>query len=194
MSLSPFRAGLGERAALLLPGPAPLEEPVELEGAPESARATLALAPALLAPPRELVRPEELLREAAASASLELPAAATGRLDALLASRRGQLFDPAAESLAPVAGIASADVLGELFARGGCWVDGPAAEPKGRFAFLREGEAPRLLEKALGAPSAAPGLRASLPREALSAAPPSPLLTKLTRETALFPAPSAAKA
>ncbi len=191
VSLSPFRAGLGERAALLLPGPAPLEEPVELEGAPESARATLALAPALLAPPRELVRPEELLREAAASASLELPAAATGRLDALLASRRGQLFDPAAESLAPVAGIASADVLGELFARGGCWVDGPAAEPKGRFAFLREGEAPRLLEKALGAPSAAPGLRASLPREALSAAPPSPLLTKLTRETALFTAPGA---
>ena len=35
---------------------------------------------------------------------------------------------------------------------------------------------------------------AALPRTALSAAPSSPLLTKLTRETALFPAPSAAKA
>ena len=178
---------------LLLPGPAPLEETVELEGPADAPRATLAVAPALLAPPKEVALPEQILREAAQAAGLALPApAAGGRAAALLAARRGQLFDPAAPSLSPVRDAASADALGELFARGGCWVDDATPEPKGRFALLCEGEAPRLLEAALGAPSAPPVLRASLPREAESAAPPSPLLTKLTRETALFTPPGAA--
>ncbi|MBK6405178.1 MAG: hypothetical protein IPF66_09105 [Holophagales bacterium] len=90
--------------------------------------------------------------------------------------------------------VADTNALGELFARGACWVDDATPEPKGRFALLRDGEAPRLLEAALGAPSSAPALPTSLPREALSAAPPSLLLTKLTRETALFTPPAAANA
>jgi hypothetical protein len=195
VSLSPFRAGLGEKAALLIPGPAPFEETIELDGPADAPSATLAFAPALLAAPKELALPEEILREAATASGLSLPAPTAGaRASALLAAKRGRLFDPAAGSLAPLAGVPSAEALGELFARGGCWVDDPAPEPKGRFTFLREGAAPRLLEAALGAPSAPPALRASLPRVAESAAPPSPLLTKLTRETALFTPPAAATA
>jgi hypothetical protein len=90
--------------------------------------------------------------------------------------------------------VADTKALGELFARGACWADDTTPEPKGRFAFLRDGEAPRLLEAALGAPSTLPASLASLPRVAVSAAPPSLLLTKLTRETALFDAPAAATA
>lgn len=185
-SLSPFRAGLGEKASLLLPGPAPLEEPFELEGAPDAPFATFALAPALLAAPKEVAPPADLLAEAATAAGLALPPTAN-RLAALASSRRGRLFDPATTSLSP---LGDASALAELLGRGGCWVDDPAPSPSGRYALLRAGEAPRLLEAALGAPKAAPALRAALPHEPVSAPPPSPLLTKLTRETALFQAPS----
>jgi hypothetical protein len=193
VSLSPFRAGLGEKATLLIPGPAPLEESIELDGPADAPLATLAFAPALLSPPKDLALPEEILREAAEAAGLSLPAPVAGaRADALLAARRGRLYDPAAASFVAIGAVASPDALGELFARGACWVDDATPEPKGRFAFLMDGEAARLLEAALGAPSSLPALRASLPREAVSAAPPSLLLTKLTRETALFTPPAAA--
>ena len=39
---------------------------------------------------------------------------------------------------------ADANGLGELFARGACWVDDATPEPKGRFALLRDGEAARI--------------------------------------------------
>ena len=194
VSFSPFRAGLGERATLLVPGTAPLEEAAELEGPPDAPRATLALAPVLVSPPKDLALPAEVLREAAAAAGFPLPAPAAGRAAALLASKRGHVFDPTAASFVALGDLSSPDALGELLARGGCWVDDPAPEQKGRFALLGEGEAPRLLEAALGSPSAPPALRASLPRQGTSAAPPSPLLTKLTRETALFTPPAAATA
>ncbi len=193
-SFSAFRGGLGEKATLLLPGPAPLEEAVELDGPADAPLATFALAPALLAPPKELVLPEELLREAASAAGFELPAPGAGRAAAILASKRGQLFDPATATTAPVSSLADATALETAFAAGACWVDDPAPAPSGRFALLREGEAPRLLESALGAPGPETVRVAALPRTALSAPPSSPLLTKLTRETALFPAPSAARA
>lgn len=183
-SFSPFRAGLGGKASLLLPGPAPLEEAVELDGAPDAPAATFALAPALLAPPKDVVLPADLLAEAAAAAGLSLPPA-SDRLAAIAAARRGKVFDPATGALSPVADAAA---LAELLGRGGCWVDDPTPEPKGRYALLGEGEAPRLLEASLGGPKAAPALPATLPNEPVSAAPPSPLLTKLTRETSLFPA------
>ncbi|MBK9089242.1 MAG: hypothetical protein IPL90_09435 [Holophagales bacterium] len=193
VSLSPFRAGLGEKATLLIPGPAPLEESIELEGPADAPFATLAFAPALLSPPKDLALPEEILRDAATAAGLSLPAPAAGaRAAALLAAKRGRLYDPAAASFVPTGDVADANALGELFARGACWVDDAAPEAKGRFAFLRSGEAPRLLEAALGTPSALPTSLASLPRVAVCAAPPSLLLTKLTRETALFNAPAAA--
>ncbi len=194
VSTSPFRAGLGEKATLLLPGPAPLEEAAELEGPADAAVATLAVAPALLSPPKGLALPEEVLREAAEAAGLSLPAPSAGRAAALLAAKRGRVYDPAAASFVALGDLSSPDALGELLARGGCWVDDPASEPKGRFALLGEGEAPRLLEAALGSPSAPPALVASLPRQVASAAPPSPLLSKLTRETALFTPPAAATA
>lgn len=193
-SLSPFRAGLGEKATLLLPGPAPLEETVELEGPADAPLATFALAHALLTPPKELVLPEELLREAASAAGLSLPEPGAARSAAILAAKRGRVFDPATASATPVSSLADASALDTLLAGGGCWVDDPADEPKGRWTLLREGEAARLLEAALGAPSTGPARRAKLPREAVAAAPPSPLLTKLTRETALFTEPSAARA
>lgn len=193
-SFSPFRAGLGAKAALLLPGPAPLEAAAELEGPPHAPLATFALAPALLAAPKGLALPEELLREAAEAAGLALPANAGGRAAALLASRRGKVFDPVTPSLVPLSDLPSAEALSELLARGGCWVDDPAPASAARFALLGEGEAPRLLEAALAAPSPAPELRSALPNEAASPAPPSPLLTKLTRETSLFPAPTAVAA
>ena len=193
VSLSPFRAGLGEKATLLIPGPAPLEESIELDGPVDAPFATFAFAPALLSPPKNLVPGEEILREATAAAGLSLPAPAPGsRADALLAARRGRLFDPAAATFVATGDVADTNALGELFARGACWVDDATPAPKGRFALLRDGEAARLLEAALGAPSSVPALPASLPREALSAAPPSLLLTKLTRETALFTPPAAA--
>ncbi|MBK8597280.1 MAG: molybdopterin-dependent oxidoreductase [Holophagales bacterium] len=194
VSLSPFRAGLGEKATLLLPGPAPLEAMLELEGPSDAPLSTLALAPALLLPPKDLPLPEEIVREATAAAGLSLPAPSSGRAAALLASKRGRIYDPSAASFEPLAGIASVDALAELFARGACWIDDAAPEPKGRFALLREGEAPRLLEAALGAPSALPARLTTLPRESVSAAPPSLLLTKLTRETTLFTPPAAANA
>ncbi len=195
VSLSPFRAGLGEKATLLLPGPAPLEESIELEGPPDAPFATLAFAPALLSPPKDLALPEGILREAAEAAGLSLPAPAAGaRSAALLAAKRGRIFDPSAASFVAIGDVADAGALDELFARGACWVDDAAPEPKGRFALLRDGEAPRILEAALGAPSALRASLASLPRVAVSAAPPSLLLTKLTRETALFNAPAAATA
>ncbi len=194
VSLSPFRAGLGEKAGLLLPGPAPLEESLELEGPADAALATLAFAPALLSPPKDLVLPDEIVREAATAAGLSLPGPSTGRAAALLASKRGRIYDPAAASFVPLADVASAEALSELFARGACWVDATTSEPKGRFALLRDGEAPRLLEAALGAPSALPARLTTLPRESVSAAPPSLLLTKLTRETTLFTPPAAATA
>ena len=186
VSFSPFRAGLGEKATLLIPGLAPLEETLELEGPADAPLSTLAFAPALLAPPKDLALPEELVREAATAAGLALPAPATGRAAALLASRRGRIYDPAAASFVPLGEVASAEALGELFSRGACWVDDAAPEPKGRFALLRDGEAPSLLEAALGAPTTLQPRPSTLPREAASAAPPSLLLTKLTRETALF--------
>ena len=189
-SFSPFRAGLGGKATLLLPGPAPLEEAVELDGAPDAAAATFALAPALIAPPKDVVLPADLLAEAATAAGLALPPA-SDRLAAIAAGRRGKVFDPATGALSPVADAAA---LAELLGRGGCWVDDPTPEPKGRYALLREGEGPRLLEAALGGPKAAPAVPAALPFEPVSAAPPSPLLTKLTRETSLFPAPPAVTA
>lgn len=193
-SFSAFRAGLGEKATLLVPGPAPLEEAVELDGPADAPLATFALAPALLAPPKELVLPEELLREAASAAGFELPAPPAGRAAAIVAAKRGQLFDPSTATTTPVSSLADAAALETAFAAGACWVDDPAPAPAGRFALLSDGEAPRLLESALGAPGPEPARVAALPRTALSAAPSSPLLTKLTRETALFPAPSAAKA
>jgi hypothetical protein len=187
VSLSPFRAGLGEKATLLLPGPAPLEETLELEGPADAPLATLAFAPALLTFPKDLALPKEILREAAAVAGLSLPAPVAGaRAAALLAAKRGRIYDPAAASFVATGDVADASALGELFARGACWVDDPAPEPKGRFALLRDGEAPRLLEAALGAPSELPARTTTLPRETASTAPPSLLLTKLTRETALF--------
>jgi hypothetical protein len=189
-SFSPFRAGLGAKAALLLPGPAPLEEAAELDGAPDAPLATFALAPALLAPPKGLLLPADLLAEAATAAGIPLPPAAD-RVAAIAAGRRGRVFDPASGALSPAGDAAS---LAELLGKGGCWVDDATPEPKGRFALLREGEAPRLLEAALGEPKPAPSLPATLPHETVSAAPPSPLLTKLTRETALFPAPAAVTA
>ncbi|HYN43006.1 MAG TPA: hypothetical protein VE129_14615 [Thermoanaerobaculia bacterium] len=193
VSLSPFRAGLGEKATLLIPGPAPLEESIELDGPVDAPFATLAFAPALLSPPKDFALPDEILRDAATAAGLSLPAPVAGaRAAALLAAKRGRLYDPAAASYVPLGDIASPDALGELFARGACWVDDGTPEPKGRFALLRAGEAARLLEAALGAPSSLPALCASLPRVAVSAAPPSILLTKLTRETALFTPPAAA--
>ncbi len=193
VSFSPFRAGLGEKATLLLPGPAPLEEAVELEGSADAPLATFALAPALLAPPAGLAIPEEVLREAAAAAGLTLPPPATGRIAAILATRRGQLFDPATATTTALSSLADTAALEAAFASGACWVDEPMPSPAGRFALLGDGEAPRLLEAALGVPVAEPVRAAALPRAALAAAPSSPLLTKLTRETALFPAPSAAK-
>ncbi len=193
-SFSPFRAGLGEKATLLVPGPAPLEEAVELDGPADAPLATFALAPALLAPPKDVVLTEELLREAATAAGLELPAPSAGRAAAIVAAKRGQLFDPSTAATSPVSSLADAAALEAAFANGACWVDDPAPSPAGRFALLRDGEAPRLLEAALGAPGPGPVRTAGLPRTALAAAPSSPLLTKLTRETALFPAPSAAKA
>ncbi|MBP7675349.1 MAG: molybdopterin-dependent oxidoreductase [Thermoanaerobaculia bacterium] len=193
-SFSPFRAGLGEKATLLVPGPAPLEEAVELDGPADAPLATFALAPALLAPPKGVVLTEELLREAATAAGLELPAPSAGRAAAIVAAKRGQLFDPSTAATSPVSSLADAAALEAAFANGACWVDDPAPSPAGRFALLRDGEAPRLLEAALGAPGPEPVRIAGLPRTALAAAPTSPLLTKLTRETALFPAPSAAKA
>lgn len=193
-SFSPFRAGLGERATLLVPGPAPLEEPAELEGPADAPFATLALAPALLSPPADLAHPAEVLAEAAEAAGFPLPAPAAGRATTLLASKRGRVFDPAEASFVALGEIASPEAFDGLLARGGCWVDDPASPPKGRFAVLCDGEAPRLLEAALGSPSEPPALRASLPRQVASAAPPSPLLTKLTRETALFNPPAAAAA
>lgn len=193
-SFSPFRAGLGEKATLLVPGPAPLEEAVELDGPADAPLATFALAPALLAPPKDVVLTEELLREAATAAGLELPAPSAGRAAAIVAARRGQLFDPSTAATSPVSSLADAAALEAAFANGACWIDDPAPSPAGRFALLRDGEAPRLLEAALGAPGPEPVRTAGLPRTALAAAPSSPLLTKLTRETALFPAPSAAKA
>ncbi len=193
-SFSPFRAGLGEKATLLVPGPAPLEEAVELDGPADAPLATFALAPALLAPPKDVVLTEELLREAATAAGLELPAPSAGRAAAIVAAKRGQLFDPSTAATSPVSSLADAAALEAAFANGACWVDDPAPSPAGRFALLRDGEAPRLLEAALGAPGPEPVRTAGLPRTALAAAPSSPLLTKLTRETALFPAPSAAKA
>jgi hypothetical protein len=186
VSLSPFRAGLGGKATLLLPGPAPLEEMLELEGPADAPLATLAFAPALLAPPKELALPEEILRESAAAAGLSLPAPSAGRAAALLSSKRGRIYDPVAAAFVPLGDVASPEALAELFARGACWVDDATPEPKGRFALLRDGEAPRLLEAALGAPSTLPARPATLPRESVSAAPPSLLLSKLTRETALF--------
>ncbi len=154
VSLSPFRAGLGEKATLLIPGPAPLEESIELDGPADAPFATLAFAPALLSPPKDLALPEEILREAAEAAGLSLPAPAAGaRSAALLAAKRGRLYDPAAASFVATGDVADANALGELFARGACWVDDATPEPKGRFALLRDGEAPRLLEAALGAPS-----------------------------------------
>ncbi len=193
-SFSAFRAGLGEKATLLFPGPAPLEEAVELDGPADAPLATFALAPALLAPPKGLVLPEELLREAAAAAGVELPPPGAGRAAAIVAAKRGRLFDPSAATTTPVSSLADAAALEAAFAAGACWVDDPAPAPAGRFALLSDGEAPRLLEAALGAPGPDPVRVAALPRTALAAAPSSPLLTKLTRETALFPAPSAAKA
>ncbi|MHB1047184.1 MAG: hypothetical protein ACYC4P_14365 [Thermoanaerobaculia bacterium] len=193
-SFSPFRAGLGEKATLLVPGPAPLEEAVELDGSADAPLATFALAPALLAPPKDVVLTEELLREAATAAGLELAAPSAGRAAAIVAAKRGQLFDPSTAATSPVSSLADAAALETAFASGACWVDDPAPSPSGRFALLRDGEAPRLLEAALGAPGPEPVRTAGLPRTALAAAPTSPLLTKLTRETALFPAPSAAKA
>ena len=189
-SFSPFRAGLGEKATLLLPGPAPLEETLELDGAPDAPLATLALAPALLPPPKDVVLPADLLAEAASAAGLALPPAAD-RVAAIAAAKRGRVFDPATGALSPVGDAAA---LAELLGRGGCWVDDPTPAPSARFALLREGEAPRLLEAALGGPKAAPAMPATLPFEPFSAAPPSPLLTKLTRETSLFPAPPAVTA
>jgi hypothetical protein len=193
-SFSSFRAGLGEKATLLLPGPAPLEEPVELEGPADAPFATFALAPALLAAPKEILLPEALLREAAAAAGLSLPDPAPSRAATILAARRGRVFDPVTATFTPLVDVADAAALETLFAGGGCWVDDPSTEPKGRFALLREGEAPRLLEAALGSPPAAPARRSALPRETVATAPPSPLLTKLTRETALFDEPSATRA
>lgn len=193
-SFSPFRAGLGGKATLLVPGPAPLEEAVELDGPADAPLATFAIAPALLAPPKGVVLAEELLREAASAAGLELPAPPAGRAAAIVAAKRGQLFDPSTATSTPVSSLADAAALEAAFASGGCWVDDPAPSPAGRFALLRDGEAPRLLEAALEAPGPEPVRTAGLPRTALSAAPSSPLLTKLTRETALFPAPSAARA
>jgi hypothetical protein len=189
-SFSPFRAGLGEKAGLLLPGPAPLEEAVELDGAPDAPAATFSLAPALIARPKDVLLPADLLAEAATAAGLALPPDADC-VAAIAAARRGKVFDPASGELLPVADAAA---IAELLGRGGCWVDDPTPPPAARFALLREGEAPRLLEAALGDPKAAPSLPATLPFEPVSAAPPSPLLTKLTRETSLFPAPPAVTA
>ena len=97
-----------------------------------------------------------------------------------------------ASSFVALGDVASPNALGELFARGGCWVDDAAPAPKGRFALLRDGEAPRLLEAALGAPSALPARPALAPPRDRVGGPPSLLLTKLTRETALFAPPAAA--
>ncbi|MHB8800732.1 MAG: hypothetical protein ACYDBY_19985 [Thermoanaerobaculia bacterium] len=193
-SFSAFRAGLGEKATLLLPGPAPLEEAVELDGPADAPLATFAVAPALLAPPKDVVLPEELLREAATAAGLELPAPPASRAAAIVAAKRGHLFDPSTAATTPVSSVGDATALETAFASGACWIDDPAPSPSGRFALLRDGEAPRLLEAALEAPGPEPVRPAGLPRTALAAAPSSPLLTKLTRETALFSAPSAAKA
>ncbi len=193
VSLSPFRAGLGEKATLLIPGPAPLEESIELDGPVDAPFATLAFAPALLSSPKDLALPEEILREAAAAAGLSLPAPAPAHVPPRF-SRPGAAVSSTRRrprsSRRVTSRIRTLSASSSRAARAGS----TTRPPSRRGASPSSGTArPRASSRPLSVPPRS-CWRAPrpFPREALSAAPPSILLTKLTRETALFTPPAAA--
>ena len=187
-SLSPFRAGLGEKATLLLPGPAPLEETRRAGRARRRAARDPRLRPrppGAAEGPRPPRRRSSARRPTAAGLSLPAPAAGAAPRRSSRRSAAGSTTRPrprssrSATSPPPTPSASSSRA-----APAGSTTRPPSR--RGASPSFGDGEAPRLLEAALGAPSALPARPASLPREAVSAAPPSLLLTKLTRETALF--------
>ncbi len=192
VSLSPWRGGLADHADLHVPGLAPLEEAGDVPGSPDAAAATLSRAVALVASPEGAVDPAVFLKESAARASLVLPPLPPSAVEGVFASRRGRVVDGTTGEATPVGSLASPGALGELLEKGGCWVDDPAPLPRGRLSFLAPGETAESLSRAALAARPAPAAqRAAVAREAVAAAPPASLLTKLTRETALRTPPVA---
>jgi hypothetical protein len=205
--LSPYLAGLGMDADLVIPAPAPLESFEELTSQADAPAASYALAAPILPAPADVLEPAafvaRLLRSsgslAAASSNQDL---LRRRVDALFAGGRGTLFDPSSRTTTPLAAAGSADAVWEALVGGGCWTDeampqraAPPFAGRGRDVQARErlaqvGDSRQRREPAPGA--AFPLALVPFGRNgAAGAAALPPSLAKIHRESDLEPAPGA---
>ncbi len=189
VSLSPFDSGLSRRAALLVPGPAPLEGWDEVLPSPDAAVASWSVAPALLPAPEGATDSVRLARELAAALGVAVPAGSheerlKQRAAAIRACGRGRFAARGEKGWVP-ADVAGADAAWETLAQGGLWIDDPAPAPRpsGRCP-LPSAEA---LQAWAGPEAPADGLAlvAFAARGTVGVTPVSPLLTKLYQETDL---------
>ena len=168
------RTGYGRHAQFVLPTPVYPEAADDVPPAIDSPAATFRMVVPLVAPPAGVVSPAGFI---AGLANLEAADALRERADAIRKAGRGTLFTYADGKSTPMKEVQAADFWKALN-EGGCWID--AADEKA--------PAPRL---ALRAPAGHPTETGDLPLVAVlcemcgSAAPVSPILSKLHQESNL---------
>jgi hypothetical protein len=191
VSLSPFAAGLGRHAHLVVPAPAPLESFDEVLPAASSAVASYGIAAPLLPKPEEATDPVELVRRVAVALELAVGFALSNddllkRRVAAVHGRRGGRFLAREAAGYSEAAAASPEGLWQGLIAGGCWIDSTVAPLPGRRVTLLPpgGDAPAGQEAAEGG---AMGLTLVpvAARGTVGSTPASPLLTKLYRESKL---------
>jgi anaerobic selenocysteine-containing dehydrogenase len=196
VSLSPFESGFARQAALLLPGPAPLEAPDEVLPSADAAVASYGLAPALRPPPAGATDAITLIQKLAAALGVSVPLASLEerlrqRAAAVQACGRGR-FVARSETQWTDAAVASPESAWETLAQGGTWIDDAAPAPNvsrpprppsagalGRWAAVEP-------------PTEGLALVAFASRGTAGVTPVSPLMTKLYQESDLRPSTTVA--
>jgi anaerobic selenocysteine-containing dehydrogenase len=169
------KEGYGRHAQFTLPTAVYPEVTDDIPPAVDSPAASFRLATPLVAPPAGVVKPAEFV---AGAAGLTVNDPLRERADAIHAAGRGNLFTYADGKSMAVKDVKADDFWKALNA-GGCWID----------AVNEKAMAPKLASKA--APAKKPVFEHDLPLVAVlyeglgSAAPGSPLLSKLYQESNL---------
>ncbi|MGC4056294.1 MAG: hypothetical protein QM757_46430 [Paludibaculum sp.] len=165
---SAYAAGLANHAPCVIPVPANLETADDAAEPFDAVAASYSVAQALLPPPQGVAPAHAFLGRLAGWAEDEYTTEQKKRVEAILAAKRGSIFDPAAGSSTAVSEFKDAAKLQEALQQGGCWQDDVAA--------------PRVLKCTVPAmPAKAAAVRSSN----WTAAVMPPLATKIYQESTL---------
>ncbi|WP_321474793.1 hypothetical protein [uncultured Paludibaculum sp.] len=165
---SAYRAGLAEHAPCVIPVPANLEAADDAVEPFDAVTASYSVAPAILPAPQGVTPAYAFLGRLAGWAEDAYTSAQAKRVEAILAAKRGSMFDPAAGSMTAVSEFKDAAKLQEALQLGGCWQD--------------DALAPKALTCTVPAATAKP---ASVQSSNWTAAVLPPLATKIYQESTL---------